>query len=178
MVELDKKEMVIRFSAIGLVLGSLLAVIIYLMLFNALEIDFTFREISLLHHKLWSLYLIDSLPVPGIITGIILGLWRYNQMNMLYARLQQDSEINSEIKLFTHTLIAGDLSASISFKHTDQTLSDSLNKLKDTLVRNREMEGHRRLEDRPLGKPRDRRDDETLCTPTQCLSCCLARHYR
>ena len=118
MVELDKKEMVIRYSAIGLVIGSLLVVIIYLMLFNALEIDFTFREISLLHHKLWSLYLIDSLPVPGIITGIILGLWRYNQMNML----------------FTHTLIAGDLSAPISFRHTDQTLSDSLNKLKDTLV--------------------------------------------
>ncbi len=148
MVELDKKEMVIRYSAIGFVLGSLVAVIIYLMLFNALEIDFTFGEISLLHHKFWSLYLIDTLPIPGIITGIILGLWRYSQMNILYARVQQETEINSEIKLFTHTLIAGNLSSSISFKHTDQTLSDSLNKLKDTLVRNREMEGHRRLEEK------------------------------
>lgn len=140
--------MVIRYSTIGFVLGILLGATIYLMLLNALEIELELREISRLHQKLWSLYIVDILPISGIALGIISGLWRYNQMNILWARVQQETEINKEIKRFTHTLIAGDLNTSISFEHTDQTLSDSLNKLKDTLLRNREMERQRRLDEK------------------------------
>jgi GAF domain-containing protein len=55
---------------------------------------------------------------------------------------------NREIRNFTNALIAGELNTTFSFPDTDQSLVDSLNKLKDTLVRNRELERKRRLEEK------------------------------
>ncbi len=148
MVELDKKEMVIRYGAIGFVLGTLLAVFAYLVLLNAVEMEFAFRQIFQFHNDFRALYLIDILPIPGLFIGGFLGNWRYRQLEILSARVKQGTEINNQIKRFTHNLIAGDLTTSISFTHTEQTLSDSLNKLKDTLIRNREMETQKRLDEK------------------------------
>jgi len=140
--------MVIRYGAIGFALGILLLVSIYFMLLHALGLDFSFKAVALLHNDLWYLYLMDILPLPGLVLGIVMGNWRFKQMNILSSRILQGTMINSEIKRFTHALIAGDLNTSISFTHSDRTLSDALNNLKDTLIRNREMEGQRRLDER------------------------------
>ncbi len=148
MLELDKKEMVIRYSAIGFAIGILLTATINLILLHALDFEFSFRAIARMHQDLWYLFVIDILPVPGLLVGFVLGQWWFNQLSILSSRLQQETEKSSEIKRFTHALIAGDLTTSFSFKHTDQTLSDSLNKLKDSLIRNREVERQRRLDER------------------------------
>ncbi len=63
-------------------------------------------------------------------------------------KVQNETEKNQEIRRFTHALIAGDLNTSFNHGETDKTLSESLNKLKDTLVRNREMERQRHLDER------------------------------
>jgi PAS domain S-box-containing protein len=148
MAVLNKKEMIIRYSAIGFVLGTLLAVVIYLMLFYALGLTFSFQGMGQLHSEIWFLYLLDLLPLSGILAGMGTGIFRFNQMNLLSERVDRETEKNAEIKQFTHSLIAGELNTSISLSDVDQTLEDSLNKLKDTLVRNRELERQRRLDER------------------------------
>ncbi|HER07864.1 MAG TPA: PAS domain S-box protein [Bacteroides sp.] len=145
---LNRKEMTIRYGTIGFVLGVLLTVMIHLMLIRAVGSDFTFRELGILHQKLWFLYLVDLLPLPGILLGSMAGTRRYQQMNDLALRVEQESEKKEEIKRFTRSLIAGDLSASIDFSDEDRSLAEILNRLKDTLERNREMEQQRRLEER------------------------------
>jgi len=148
MLELDKKEMVIRYGAIGFGLGILLSLLVQMILLQALEMDFSFRAIGVMHRNLWHLYIIDFLFLPGLFAGIVIGNWRFKQMNILSTRVQHETEKNSEINPFINALIAGDLNTSISFTHTDQMLSESLNKLKDSLIRNREMERQRRLDER------------------------------
>ncbi|MGC9312767.1 MAG: GAF domain-containing protein [Sediminispirochaetaceae bacterium] len=145
---LNKKEMVIRHGAIGFALGVLLVVMIQLMLIRAVDADFTFRELGMLHQKCWFLYLVDLLPLPGLIIGSMAGTRRYRQMNDLAVRIQQESDKKEAIKQFTRSLIAGDLNTSLDFIDEDRSLAEILNKLKDTLERNREMQQQRRLEER------------------------------
>ncbi len=140
--------MIVRYGTIGFVLGLILGVSIYLMLLHTQDMGFSFRAIRTLHTQLWFLYIIDFLPLPGILLGIFAGSWRYNQMHILSTQIEQETEKNSEIKAFTHALIAGDFNTSICCSHTDHSLSDSLNQLKDTLIRNRETERQRRLDER------------------------------
>ena len=49
MLELDKKEMIIRYSAIGFVLGAVLTIIEYIWLLYVRETPFSFRLIARLH---------------------------------------------------------------------------------------------------------------------------------
>jgi len=60
MLELDKKEMIIRYSTIGLVLGTALTITEYALLFLALETPFSFQMIARLHGNLPVLFLIDQ----------------------------------------------------------------------------------------------------------------------
>lgn len=148
MVELDKKEMAIRYSMIGLVIGLLLQAAIYLLLLKALALEFSFKDIGNLHGDLWILYLLDSVPVMALVFGLMVGIRRYRQLQDLRLQVRKETDKNVEIKRFAHSLIAGDLNSSISFTHSDQTLTDALNQLKDSLVKNREIERQRRLEER------------------------------
>jgi len=148
MAVLNKKEMIIRYGTIGLVLGALLTCIVYLIVFFALEQEFSLSAIAGLHSDLRLLYVVDIFLIPGIISGVAIGNWRFKQMDLLSSRIVKETEKNAEIKKFAHSLIAGELNTSISFSGSDKTLSDSLNKLKDTLVRNRELERQRRLEEK------------------------------
>jgi PAS domain S-box-containing protein len=148
MLELDKKEMVIRYSAIGFVLGIVLTVIEYVLLLYAGEIPFSFAAIAQLHQSLAAVYLLDILAIPGLFFGALIGNWRFKQLNALSGRIRQETGKNEEIKEFIHALIAGDLSSDVSLKHIEQSLSDTLYELRDTLNRNREMERHRRLDER------------------------------
>ena len=145
---LNKKEMIIRSGTIGFVLGLSLVALIHLILLGALDIEFTFRELGFLHQRLWFLYLVDLLPLPGVILGVATGRRRYHQMEQLAVRVRQEAEKKNEIKRFTRSLIAGDLNISIEFGDEDRSLSEILNKLKNTLVRNRDLEQQRRLEER------------------------------
>jgi len=101
-----------------------------------------------LHQRLWFLYFCDFSPLVSILAGTILGSWRFRQMDVFALQIRNEREKNQEIRRFTHALIAGDLNTSFTHVDADQTLSESLNKLKDTLLRNREMEQQRRLDER------------------------------
>ena len=148
MFELDKKEMIIRYSAIGFVLGMVLSILEYALLLYARDTLFTFRVLSQLHAELPLLYLIDVMAIPGLLFGAFIGRWRFNQLNTLSETIRNETKKNEEIKLFVHSLIAGDLQNSVELTLTEQSLSDTLNKLKDSLLRNREMERQRRLDER------------------------------
>ena len=148
MFELDKKEMVIRYSAIGFVLGIVLTVVEYTLLLYSGKIPFSFSAIAQLHHTHAVLYLIDFLALPGLVFGAFIGNWRFKQMDSLSEKIRQVTDKNEEIKRFTHALIEGDLSADVSLTHIEQSLSDTLYELRDTLNRNREMERVRRLDER------------------------------
>ncbi|MCK5066069.1 MAG: PAS domain-containing protein [Bacteroidales bacterium] len=148
MFELDKKEMVIRYSAIGFVLGIVLTVVEYALLLYSRETPFSFSAIALLHHTHAAVYLIDFLAIPGFLFGALIGNWRHKQLDSLSEKIRQETGKNEEIKRFTHALIAGDLNTDVSLKRTEQSLSDKLHELKDTLSRNREMERQRRLDER------------------------------
>lgn len=148
MGELNKREMIIRYGALGLALGFAVLLCIYALLFQSIDEPFSFMALGSLHGRLWVLFICDSLPLLASITGGILGSWRYRQINIFALKVQSETEKNQEIRSFTHSLIAGDLNTSFTFADADRSLSESLNKLKDTLVRNREMERQRRLEER------------------------------
>ncbi len=148
MFELDKKEMIFRYSAIGFVLGLMLAIFEYTLLLYARETVFSFSLILSWHKDLPILYLIDLLPVPSVLFGAWIASWRFKQMDTLNERIRQDADKNEEIKLFTHTLIGGNLSNNVELTLTEQSLSDTLNKLKDSLTKNREIERQRRLDEK------------------------------
>ncbi len=148
MGELNKSEMIIRYGAIGFALGSLVIILNYMMLFSALETGFTFCALGEFHRELRLLYFMDILPGFTTLLGGYMGRWRYSQIATLTEKVYRETEKNTEIMRFTHALIAGDLSTSFTYPDMDKTLSESLNKLKDTLVRNREHERRRRLDER------------------------------
>ncbi len=140
--------MIIRYSAIGFVLGMVLSILEYALLLYGRETPFSFRVFALLHGELPILYLLDLLAIPGLVSGALIGRWRFNQLNTLSKTIRNETEKNEEIKRFVHSLIAGDLNRSVELTLTEQTLSDTLNKLKDSLARNRELDRQRRLDER------------------------------
>lgn len=148
MLELNKKEMVVRYSAIGFVLGIVLTILEYSLILYTRETPFSFKLVALLHRDLPILYLFDFLAIPTLLFGLFVARWRFQQLNTLSERIEQETSKNEEIKQFTQGLIAGELNTSVELTLTEQSLSDTLNKLKDSLARNREMERHRRLDDR------------------------------
>ncbi len=148
MGELNKREMIIRYGALGLSLGFAILLSIYLILFISFEESFSFQVMGSLHRRLWFLYIYDIFPLAGTLIGALVGNWRFRQMDAFAAKVQNETDKNQEIRRFTHALIAGDLNTSFAHADADQTLSESLNKLKDTLVRNREIERQRRQEER------------------------------
>jgi PAS domain S-box-containing protein len=148
MGKLNKNEMIIRYSAIGFTVGTVMILSIYLMIFAVLGREFLFRTLGELHRNFRFLWFPDLFPLVSLLAGALLGNWRFGQISSLTEKVQKETEKNEEIRRFTHALIAGDLNTSIATSDMDQALSDSLNKLKDTLVRNRELERQRRLDER------------------------------
>jgi len=148
MLELDKKEMIIRYSAIGFVLGTVMTITEYGLLLHALETPYSFRVIVQLHGDLPILFLLDLLAIPALLFGAWIATWRFKQLHTLSERISQETDKNEEIKRFIHSLIAGELHSSGELTLIDQTLSETLNELKDSLSRNRKMERQRRLDER------------------------------
>jgi len=140
--------MIIRYSAIGFVLGTILAITEYGLLLHALETPFSFRVIAQVHKDFPFLFLLDLIAFPALLFGAWIGKWRFKQLNALSERIRQETDKNEEIKRFINSLIAGELQSSVELVLTDQTLSETLNELKDSLTRNRKMERQRRLDER------------------------------
>ncbi len=140
--------MIIRYGALGLSLGIVVLLMIYVILFQSVDEQFTFLILGTLHQKFWFLYFCDIFPLVTTLAGAIMGFWRFRQIDTFAIQVKNETEKNQEIRRFTHALIAGDLKTSFTHTDTDQTLSESLNKLRDTLLRNRKMELQRRLDER------------------------------
>ena len=140
--------MIIRYSAIGFVLGTVLTIIEYGLLLHALDTPFSFGAIAQVHGELPILFLLDFLAIPAMLFGAWIASWRFKQLDALSERIGKETQKNEEIKRFIHSLIAGELQKSVELTLTDQTLSETLHKLKDSLSRNREMEQQRRLDER------------------------------
>lgn len=148
MFEFDKKEMLIRYIIIGASLGLVLTVAQYALLFYSLKSPFSFSALASAHTTYPLLYIGDLLILPGVLIGYFLGLKRFNQLENISQQFRQETRKNEEIKRFTNTLIAGDFHTKVEMKHIEESLSNTLYKLKDTLIRNREMERERRLDER------------------------------
>lgn len=148
MLELDKKEMIIRYGTIAFVLGTVLAIAEYILVFLALDTPFSFQAIAQLHGSLRMFYLVDLIPVPAALFGAWIANWRFEQLNTLSERIRKETDKNREIKKFIHSLIAGELHNKDELSLTDRSLSETLNELRDSLARNRKMELQRRLDER------------------------------
>ena len=140
--------MIIRYGAIGLGAGSIILLLCTLLLFTTHDLAFSFTFLRTLHRDTPLLFLADLLPLLGIMAGVLSANYRFRQLKRLRDHIGDEREKNQEIRRFTHALIAGDLNTSFAHKGSDEALSTSLNKLKDTLVRNRELERQRRLEEK------------------------------
>ncbi len=147
MAEPKRREMIILYSASGLVFGIVISLSFYLLLLRLLEQPFTFRETALLHSQFGFLYLIDLLPLLWLSAGYYVGQRRFRQMDFLASRVSLQAEKNQEIEGFIQALIAGELTTDVELRKTDRALSEALNKLKETLLRNRELEQRRRLDE-------------------------------
>lgn len=122
--------------------------LIYLMAVQASGQHFSFELVPEMHRSFWYLYLMDALPLAGLLTGISLGRSRFLHLDRMQEKIKSETRKNEEISRFTSTLIAGELGSGFAFKELDPGLSESLNKLKDALIRNREVERQRRLDER------------------------------
>lgn len=147
MQDLNKKEWIIRYGVAGFVLGVSLLIFTWLMLFAATGARVTPGGLALLHSRFWFLYLADILPLAGALAGALTGSRHFSQLGQLHQRIREEAGKKSEIRRFTQSLIEGDLNTGITFAGPDQSLTETLNKLKDTLVRNRELERTRRQEE-------------------------------
>ncbi len=64
MGELNKREMIIRYGALGLTFGFALLLSIYVLLFQSVEEQFSFMVLGSLHHRLgFSIFVI---PFPWL----------------------------------------------------------------------------------------------------------------
>ena len=148
MGEKNKTEMITRYTILVFTISVILVIFFYLFLFSAVDIPFTFHALARLHGDLPMLYLPDLMPLVAAVLGAFMGEKRFRQVDSLTGRIQREQEKNTEIRRFTNALIAGELNTDIALPASDRVLSESLIKLKDTLVRNRSLERQRRLDER------------------------------
>ena len=97
MGELNKREMIIRYGALGLTLGCVILLSIYVLLFQSVEEHFEFRVMGSLHRPIWFLFIYDSIPLVSASVGALLGNWRFRQMNAYAIQVQSETEMNQEI---------------------------------------------------------------------------------
>ena len=147
MEDWNKKELIIRNGVIGFVLGGFLLIILWLMLLSATGTKVIPGGLAALHSRFWFLYLADLFPIAGGLTGILSGSHHFRQLELLHQQIREEAGKKSQIRRFTQSLIEGDLNTGITITGPDHILSETLNKLKDTLVRNRELERTRRQEE-------------------------------
>ena len=98
MLELNNKEMIIRYSAIGFVLGMVLTITQYALLLHVLETPFSFRALVQLHGDLPILFLLDPLAFPALLFGAWIANWRFKQLHTLSEKIGQETDKNVEIK--------------------------------------------------------------------------------
>ena len=137
---------IINYIFTGFFLGFILSVIIYLIIFQISDTVFTFKQLERFHKISVFTYLIDILPICGIILAYRLWLRESRTKNRFDVLIKERQNNKEKAIDYLQQIESGKLTG-LKVEDPDNELFRSLDKLKDTLIKNRDTETQRKYED-------------------------------
>lgn len=147
MKDIFAREKKFIFLLMSLFAGICISLILYIVFYNIWNQPFTFKSFFELHRSNPLIFVADFFPIVSIIAGIIL----FNSLHSGYSILR-DKLIRERKKIEQAIHISGDLaqgklSSFDNSKIISDELTNSLNELRETLVKNKEAEEARARDD-------------------------------
>lgn len=148
MRKFNANEIRITFISSGFLLGVIMILIVQFIILADHGLSFSLNSLKEIHTTLPGLYLIYIIIPAFMFVGWAFG--RYNIRNIRRFDLleSQETERNDAIRAAIHNLKAGNLGAEIKHFSKDNDIDENLIELRETLLRNREIEQMRRKEDK------------------------------
>ncbi len=134
------KETSAIYMIYGFLAGLTITVIVVILLISVQNEKFTFDLLGKYHMNYPLLYIIDSLPIAGIIFGYFLSEKHNNIILKVDDRIHKEVSNNDFIKSVLQNLTHGNLNAPLDQNDIDQDLISSLVNLQSYLKKNRESE--------------------------------------
>ncbi len=147
MDQVRKKDILIRNSLLGLLAGLVFPVSSLLLTTILDETSFTIQGLLDLHSKYPVQYLLDLLPLVGLIGGYYFGLTRYSFRKKNWGVAHSTDQRSRKIFDFINKLINNEFDAEYPLTGEHDLMGESLVNLRDNLRKNRKEEIHRKKED-------------------------------
>jgi len=148
MIKSNGRELVGKYMAMGFIAGLATSILSYSLVLAALHIRFTFGNLADLHHELILVYLVDAIPLAGILVGYLLAL---NHNNLVHEKRKitiRQERMNQELNFVIQALTNGNLQAVNDISDLDPKITNSLEALQSRLQENRDTERKVREEDK------------------------------
>jgi len=138
---------IVKSTTLTALAGISVIILIYLVLFTVKDIPFTFQALYNMHRNYRILFLTDIFPVLAALAAYIVVRRWWDETYSLQETINKEKRNEAFIQHFISKLIQGDLDQEDQDAIPDTELSQSLIKLRQALLRNRDEVARRKLED-------------------------------
>lgn len=141
------KDLIIRFTIYGLIIGLLFPVLSFIIFAVPGSITFTFNGLINLHKLIPVQIILDFLPIIGAITGYLAGK-RISVLETEIRNIQNhDLDKTKKIQEYISNLMNNRLDEEIKINHKDNDIASSLTDLREYLKNNIKEENFRKQKD-------------------------------
>jgi len=148
MQELNQNDMITRYGIAGFVSGGLISLLVYLLVFGIMESGFSFAAWGSLHREHPVVFLADALPLLTLLTGVLAGRIQTRRIRHLKEARREEARRTEMVREFVEKLISGEYQSRVGTEDLEPALAGSLDTLRETMIKNRETERQRRMEER------------------------------
>jgi PAS domain S-box-containing protein len=141
------KEKNLLYTLTGLLLGFCLSVLFYILVFWIQEIPFTFQNIIGLHKQNPTVFIIDLFPVVSGLFFFFLFRFIYKKQYLYEEALEKEKQKIEKALSFSKNLTHGNLNHFDDNTVHSNELANSLNELRETLIKNKQAEDLRVRDD-------------------------------
>jgi PAS domain S-box-containing protein len=137
---------VFQFSLIGLGLGLLMTIVIYIVALNENNLIFTLKNLAQLNRQYSIFIIIDLIPIIVLFTGYFTGKYTYKILGNLFDLQHTKDTTSKELLDFAEALGIGNLETSYTPEKGNK-LGNIIVNLRDNLLKSRQEEQKRKKED-------------------------------
>lgn len=145
--ELDGKEIIKRYSLIGLFVGFAVLLLSYLVAFFVHDITISLIGVYDIHKANSLIILIDLLPLIFLFAGYFSGKIIQNRIEWANQQILNERQKSKKVLSFVKKLIENEFDVEYEMADKRDVLGKSLVNLRDNLKENKEQEMQRRKED-------------------------------